>query len=67
MRRFSRYTLSDDHDSLVLISLQDEHAEPSEGFWRELFLLRPDCSALRRILDNLSTNALLHHHEVRTM
>ncbi|KAJ5272193.1 hypothetical protein N7524_005462 [Penicillium chrysogenum] len=31
-----------------------DDAEPSEGFWRELFLLPPDRNQLHAILDNLS-------------
>ncbi|KAK1751055.1 hypothetical protein QBC47DRAFT_392134 [Echria macrotheca] len=37
----------------------DDEGEKSEGFWREFFLLRPDRSSLRRILDEISPNDLL--------
>ncbi|KAI9664344.1 MAG: hypothetical protein M1831_002277 [Alyxoria varia] len=33
----------------------------TEGFWRELFLLKPDLTSLRQLLSGLSTQALLHH------
>ncbi|RKF62716.1 UPF0588 membrane protein C20F10.02c [Golovinomyces cichoracearum] len=33
--------------------------ETTEGFWKELFLLKPDKSALRRIIDGLSPEDLL--------
>ncbi|KAJ9201058.1 hypothetical protein DTO164E3_3807 [Paecilomyces variotii] len=37
-----------------------EYAEPSEGFWREFFLLGPDRSQLRGILDKLSPDETLN-------
>ena len=42
---------------------QDEDVDDiSEGFWTELFLLRPDQEALRRILAELSPDELLGLH-----
>jgi len=40
-----------------------EHEEdwhPSEGFWQEFFLLKPDAANLRRIIAMLSADDLLH-------
>ncbi|KAL1849199.1 hypothetical protein Plec18167_009591 [Paecilomyces lecythidis] len=37
-----------------------EYAEPSEGFWREFFLLGPERSQLRGILDKLSPDETLN-------
>lgn len=37
--------------------------DKSEGFWTELFLLRPDQGALRRILGEVSPDELLSLHE----
>jgi hypothetical protein len=46
---------------LRLIRKQDEEAiEKSEGFWQELFLLKPESNALKDILTELSTDDLLH-------
>ncbi|KAF3765997.1 DUF1741-domain-containing protein [Cryphonectria parasitica EP155] len=44
---------------------QDAEHDLSEGFWRELFLLKPDRASLRRILDGL-TPADLQHLEEQT-
>lgn len=44
-----------------LIHQQDEDDnEKSEGFWSEFFLLRPDKATLQRILDESTTDDLLH-------
>lgn len=37
-----------------------EDDERSEGFWAELFLLRPDTVRLRQILDDTDAEFLLH-------
>ncbi|KAL1631763.1 hypothetical protein SLS56_004282 [Neofusicoccum ribis] len=37
----------------------DDH-EHSEGFWQEFFLLKPDPPSLRRVLQSLSADAMLH-------
>ncbi|KNG85956.1 hypothetical protein ANOM_005414 [Aspergillus nomiae NRRL 13137] len=37
-----------------------DYNEPSEGFWREFFLLPPDRSQLSSILDQLSPDETLH-------
>lgn len=41
--------------------MQGEDQALTDGFWRELFLLRPEDAALHRLLDGLSPDALLHH------
>lgn len=38
----------------------DEDTEKSEGFWREFFLLKPDRPSLRRILDDIGPDDLVH-------
>ncbi|KAK0705933.1 hypothetical protein B0T26DRAFT_724995 [Lasiosphaeria miniovina] len=38
-----------------------DDGEKPEGFWREFFLLRPDRASLRRILDDIGPNDLLHY------
>lgn len=37
----------------------DETEEPSEGFWREFFLLSPDPGQLHALLDGLSPDETL--------
>lgn len=37
-----------------------EDHEHTEGFWRELFLLKPDVARLRQILDDTDGEYLLH-------
>lgn len=37
-----------------------EDDEKSEGFWRELFLLKPDLPKLREMLENTDAEFLLH-------
>lgn len=45
----------------LLLQDEDEHFDDrTEGFWRELFLLKPDGDSFRRLLDELSTEDLLH-------
>ncbi len=39
-----------------------EDATPSEGFWREFFLLKPDKQKLFDILDPMTASELLHIH-----
>ncbi|RMZ84228.1 hypothetical protein DV738_g845, partial [Chaetothyriales sp. CBS 135597] len=39
---------------------EDDDAVPSEGFWREFFLLKPDKQRLFDILSPLTANELLH-------
>ncbi|OIW25753.1 DUF1741-domain-containing protein [Coniochaeta ligniaria NRRL 30616] len=38
----------------------EDESEKTEGFWREFFLLKPDQTALRTILDGLGPGDLLH-------
>ncbi|KAG9248997.1 hypothetical protein BJ878DRAFT_485705 [Calycina marina] len=38
----------------------DDATDKSEGFWRELFLLKPDKTTLRKILNELSPEDLSH-------
>ena len=43
---------------------ETQHAEDDskpEGFWRELFLLKPDMTRLGQTLEDLSADDLLHH------
>lgn len=47
----------------ILIRIQDEDEEieeKSEGFWKELFLLKPDKATLQKTIDDLSPEDLLH-------
>ncbi|KAK4167486.1 hypothetical protein QBC43DRAFT_311959 [Cladorrhinum sp. PSN259] len=44
----------------------DVDAEKSEGFWKEFFLLKPDRTSLRRILDEITPGDLLHLHQAQT-
>ncbi|KAL2132063.1 hypothetical protein VTI74DRAFT_4265 [Chaetomium olivicolor] len=45
-----------------------DETDKSEGFWKEFFLLRPDRSALRQILDEIGPNDLLHlQHQTRQL
>ena len=37
-----------------------EDDEKTEGFWRELFLLKPDVSRLRELLESTDVDFLLH-------
>jgi hypothetical protein len=39
---------------------EDEEVEKSDGFWEEFFLLKPDRLSLKKILDDLSADDLLH-------
>jgi hypothetical protein len=39
-----------------------EDPVPSEGFWREFFLLRPDKQRLFEILEPMTASELLHIH-----
>lgn len=55
------------HDSFQCWSIQYadwgqdiEDDEKPEGFWRELFLLKPDLSRLRELLENSESAFLLH-------
>ena len=43
-----------------LFKQDDEDLASSDGFWGEFFLLRPDKAGLRRKLDELTTDDLLH-------
>ena len=46
---------------IAVDSSQDEESFiPSEGFWREFFLLRPDKAGLIKVLDSISPEGLLH-------
>ncbi|EEQ84943.2 uncharacterized protein BDCG_08212 [Blastomyces dermatitidis ER-3] len=42
--------------------LNPEYAEPSEGFWREFFLLPPERVRLSQILDGISPDEILQIH-----
>lgn len=44
---------------------QDEHTDFSEGFWRELFLLKPDRAGLQNQIQRLSVEDVLHGSQVR--
>lgn len=37
-----------------------EDHEHTEGFWRELFLLKPDAARFKQILDDTDAEYLLH-------
>ena len=43
-----------------LFKQEDEELAYSDGFWGELFLLRPDKAGLQRRLDGLTADDLLH-------
>lgn len=43
-----------------LFKQEDEDLAYSDGFWGELFLLRPDKAGLQRRLGDLTTDDLLH-------
>ena len=45
---------------------EDEETEKPEGFWQEFFLLRPDPASLRKMLDDLTAEDLLHFQVDRT-
>lgn len=38
---------------------QNPDFEPTEGFWREFFLLPPDCHELSRVIDGLTPDGVL--------
>jgi len=38
----------------------DHYGDKSEGFWRELFLLKPDTVAFGKILEDIDAETLLH-------
>jgi len=44
----------------LICEQDDDEVEKSEGFWQELFLLKPEPKALKDILTDLSTDDLLH-------
>lgn len=49
----------------MLSGIQDDEEDDvdhdlSTGFWEEFFLLRPDSHGLKRILDSMSPDGLLH-------
>jgi hypothetical protein len=44
----------------VLANEDPEDAVPSEGFWREFFLLRPDKQRLYEILEPLNAFDMMH-------
>jgi hypothetical protein len=46
----------------ILANFQQEveDDEKTEGFWRELFLLKPDIPQLRQILEDTDAEFLLH-------
>lgn len=46
--------------TLIIHWQTSEYAEPSEGFWREFFLLAPDRVQLNSILEQLSPDATLN-------
>lgn len=52
---------------VLTVQVHDEDFEQTEGFWRELFLLKPDPASLREIVGRISADDLLHHHEVRLL
>lgn len=40
--------------------VEEQELEHSEGFWQEFFLHKPDAPNLRRVLRDLSPDAMLH-------
>jgi hypothetical protein len=46
----------------VLVNEDVDEAVPSEGFWRELFLLKPDKQRLYDVLEPMTAFDLLHMH-----
>lgn len=48
------------YQRLLLQDEEEQFEERTEGFWRELFLLKPDSAGFRHILDELSADDLLH-------
>lgn len=45
----------------LLLQYEDEpYEEHTEGFWKELFLHKPDSPNFRRLIDHLSADDLLH-------
>jgi hypothetical protein len=47
------------HSDIQLQTPDDVYVEPSEGFWREFFLLPPDRGRLHSLLDGLSPDETL--------
>jgi len=52
---------------MLMLRTQDEHTELSEGFWRELFLLKPDRGGLQSQTQRLSVEDVLHGYSVRSL
>lgn len=48
------------YEKLLLQDEEEQFEERSEGFWKELFLHRPDSASFRGLLDGLSAEDLLH-------
>ena len=44
---------------ILIYHLQTSDSEPSEGFWREFFLLTPDRDQLHAVLERLSPDTTL--------
>lgn len=40
--------------------VDDEPVEPSEGFWREFFLHKPEPAGLKRVLASMAPDEMLH-------
>ena len=61
-RLFRVRLLSRDLQTWVLSNLSQEveDDEKSEGFWTELFLLKPDTAKLRQILEDTDAEYLIH-------
>ncbi|KAL1842465.1 hypothetical protein VTJ49DRAFT_5202 [Mycothermus thermophilus] len=52
----------------ALFKDDSDETERSEGFWKEFFLLRPDRTSLRKILDDIDPNELLQlQHQTRQL
>jgi hypothetical protein len=46
--------------SLTNAQEDEEDAELSDGFWQEFFLHRPDSTGLKRVLDSIPPDEMLH-------
>lgn len=51
-----------------LLAVEQPIETETAGFWREFFILKPDLSALKRILESLEPHELLEcQHETRAL
>lgn len=49
-----------DHHVDILQQTDDEPVEPSEGFWQEFFLHKPEPAGLKRVLASTAPDEMLH-------